>query len=265
MSGSLEGMNTVERFSDRVDLYIRYRPGYPREILETLRRDCGFTPESALADIGCGPGNLALVFLENGNAVFGVEPNAGMREAGRRALDRFPKFRASDGRSEATGLPAASVDFITAGQAFHWFEPEATRAEFRRILKPGGWVVLLWNERGGAASGLLDEYEALQQRYGIDYKKVRERRNNEPAIVEFLAGGELRRALFHHAQSFDFEGLKGRLLSSSYSPPPGHPSHEPMLAELRGMFDRHRQGGFVDFPYETTMWYGQFGRSAFPR
>ncbi len=258
MSAGLEGMNVVERFSDRVGDYVLYRPGYPREILHALRRDCGLTPDAAIADIGCGPGNLAVVFLENGNTVFGIEPNAGMREAGRTTLARFEGFHGVEGRAEATGLAPSSVDFVTAGQAFHWFEPEAARAEFRRILKPGGWVALLWNERGSRPSEFLDEYEAILQRHGIDYRKVREMRNQERSIHDFFEGGEVRRAGFAHAQSFDFEGLKGRLLSSSYAPPPGHPSHAPMLAELRVAFERHRESGRVRFPYETSLWYGRF-------
>src|ERR1035441_3429176 len=147
MSAALGGPDTAERFSERGEDYVRCRPGSPRELVETLRRDCGLTADASIADVGCGPGNLAVLFLENGNTVFGVEPNAAMREAGRKALERFPRFRPCDGRAEATGLPPAGVDFVTAGQAFHWFDPEAARAEFERILKPAGWVALVWNER----------------------------------------------------------------------------------------------------------------------
>ena len=252
-------MDTVQRFSERVEDYVRYRPGYPREIVETLRRDCGLTAEAAVADIGCGPGNLAVVFLENGNTVFGVEPNAGMRAACRKTLERFPRFHQFEGCAEATGLDSASVDFVVAGQAFHWFEPEAARAEFRRILKPDGWVALAWNERVYGLSAFHDDYEALLVRNGVDYSKIRAMRNDEDAIIAFFQGGEVRRATFTHAQTFDFEGLKGRLMSSSYAPLPGHPSHEPMIGELRAMFDRHRKGGYVQFPYETTVWYSRFG------
>ncbi|HUP05146.1 MAG TPA: class I SAM-dependent methyltransferase [Bryobacteraceae bacterium] len=252
-------MNSVERFSSRVEDYVRYRPGYPRALLETLARDCGFGPESVVADIGCGPGNLAAVFLENGNAVHGVEPNSAMREAGRALLARFEKFDAREGSAEATGLPAESVDFVTAGQAFHWFDPPAARAEFRRILKPGGWVALAWNERGRRVSGFLDEYEELVERHAPDYRAIRERRNDEKSIAGFFGGGEVRRALYEHSQWFDFEGVKGRLLSSSYTPQAGHPNHLPMLEDLRRAFERHAREGRVEFPYEMTLWYGRLG------
>jgi SAM-dependent methyltransferase len=257
-------MAPVERFSDRVEDYVRYRPGYPREILEPLRGDCGLTDSAAVADIGCGPGNLAVVFLENGNPVFGVEPNAAMREAGRTALARFPRFHAVDGRAEATGLAAGSVDFAVAGQAFHWFEPEATRAEFRRILKAGGWVALVWNERASGPSAFHDEYDAMLVRRGVDYAKIRASRNDPGTILAFFQGEEVRRATFSHSQWFDFEGLEGRLLSSSYAPPRGNPAHEPMLAELRTVFDRHQKDGRVEFPYETTLWYGRLGAECGP-
>jgi SAM-dependent methyltransferase len=258
MGASLGGLDPAGRFSELVEDYVRYRPGYPRELVEPLRRDCGLTADARIADVGCGPGNLAAVFLEYGNTVFGVEPNAAMREAGEKLLERFPRFHACDGRAEATGLPPASVDFVTAGQAFHWFEPEAARAEFRRILKPGGWVALVWNERV-PESAFHDAYEALLTRHGVDYCKIRASRNQEASIVAFFDSAEVRRALFTHAQTFDFDGLRGRLLSSSYTPRAGHPAHEPMLAELRKVFEAYQKDGRVEFPYETTVWYGRLG------
>ncbi|HXN49496.1 MAG TPA: class I SAM-dependent methyltransferase [Bryobacteraceae bacterium] len=252
-------MNSADRFSDRVEDYVRYRPGYPRELLEVLRKDCGLTSAAAIADIGCGPGNLAVVFLENANTVFGVEPNTAMREASEKVLQKFPRFHPVDGRAEVTSLPPASVDFAVAGQAFHWFEPIATRAEFRRILKPGGCVALIWNERAGA-SPFDEAYEAVLLRYGTDYKKIRESRGDHESIAAFFESEDVRRATFTHRQWFDYDGLKGRLLSSSYAPPVGHPTHEPMLNDLRQVFDSHHEAGRVLFQYETMMWYGRLAR-----
>lgn len=251
-------MDPLHRFSDRVEDYVRYRPGYPRQLLDVLRRDCGLTSHAAIADIGCGPGNLAVVFLENGNTVFGVEPNAAMRAASEKELQRFPLFHPIDGRAEATSLPPASVDFVVAGQAFHWFQPPATRAEFRRILNPGGWVALVWNERSGE-SPFDDAYEAILVEHGIDYQKIRNSRNDEPSILAFFEGAEVRRATFTHSQSFDFDGLKGRLMSSSYAPQSGHPAHQPMLAHLRRVFASHQNEGTVLFRYQATIWYAAFG------
>ena len=251
-------MDPAARFTSRVADYIRYRPGYPREMIPALGAACGLTAYSVIADVGCGPGNLAVLFLENGNLVFGVEPNAAMRAAGEAALRRFgEKFRAVDGRAEATGLPPNSIDFVVAAQAFHWFEPEATRAEFRRILKPGGWVVLVWNDRRPASSAFADDYEAILARFGIDYRHARDTRASAAAITAFFNHAEIGRLTFRHSQSFDEEGLRGRLLSSSYAPPAGHPDHAPMLDELRAAFHRHQQNGRVVFDYETAVWYGR--------
>jgi SAM-dependent methyltransferase len=257
-------MDPVERFSDRVEDYVRYRPGYPLEIVEALRRDCGLAGDAVIADIGCGPGNLAVVFLENGNTVYGVEPNAAMRAAGEKALRTFSRFHPIDGRAEATLLPSASVDFVTAGQAFHWFEPMAARAEFRRILKPGGWVVLAWNERWSGPSKFQDEYEAIPLRYGVNYRAIRASRGDEKSIAALFQSAEVQRRVFTHEQLFDYDGLQGRLLSSSYAPLSGQPGHEAMLNELRAVFDRHQKAGRVRFQYETTMWYGRLGPEVTP-
>ena len=137
----------TQRFSTRVENYIRYRPRYPKEILEFLKTDCGLTRASVIADVGSGTGFLAELFLMNGNKVFGVEPNDAMHEAGKRLMQQFRDFESIAGTAESTSLPNASVDFITAGQAFHWFCREGCRTEFERILRRDGWVVLVWNDR----------------------------------------------------------------------------------------------------------------------
>ena len=141
--------------------YVRYRPGYPRAVLDLLREECGFAPESVVADIGSGTGILTQMLLENGNVVYGVEPNAEMRAAGESLLQRYARFRSVAGSAEATTLPDASVDFMFVGQAFHWFEPKAARAEFERVLKPRGWVAVIWNERKQDETAFLREYETF--------------------------------------------------------------------------------------------------------
>src|SRR5258708_2582165 len=139
--------NATSRFSDRVENYVRYRPGYPPGVLQALRDDCGLAPGHVIADIASGTGIWTRMLLENGNPVFGVEPNTEMREAGERLLAAFPKFTSVAGNAEATTLPDHSVDFITAAQAAHWFDRERARLEFVRILKSRGWLALLWNDR----------------------------------------------------------------------------------------------------------------------
>lgn len=253
-------MEPKQRFSNRVEDYVRYRPGYPDAVLDVLRRDCGLTPESVIVDVGSGTGISARLFLENGNLVYGVEPNAAMREAGEEFLRKYPRFRSLAGSAESTTLPDASADFIVAGQAFHWFEPNAAHEEFERVLKPRGWVAVIWNERKKDESPFLCEYEALLQRYGTDYAQVAARYPQDRAMEDFFGRGALRKQSFANEQVFDFDGLRGRLLSSSYSPPKGHPNYEPMLAALKELFDAHEEGGRVRFEYETHVYYGRLSK-----
>ena len=253
---STEVLRPTERFSDRVADYVRYRPGYPPELLECLRRTCGLRPQWVVADVGSGTGLLAKVFLENGNRVFGVEPNAAMRAAGDEFLRGFDQFTSQEGRAEATGLPVHSVNLITAGQAFHWFDRQRTRTEFERILKPGGWVVLVWNERLTSTPFLAD-YEQLLHRYSPDYPKVDHRNVEEAALGEFFHPGRLRQDTFFMRQQFDWEGVRGRWLSSSYVPAAGQPGHDEMRGELKTIFSRYQQDGLVDWEYKTRVYYGR--------
>lgn len=254
---STEVLRPTERFSDRVADYVRYRPGYPPELLECLQRNCGLRPQWVVADVGSGTGLLAKIFLENGNRVFGIEPNAAMRAAGEEFLRGLDQFTSQEGRAEATGLPARSVDLITAGQAFHWFDRRRARAEFERILKPGGWVALVWNERLTSTPFLAD-YEQLLHRYSPDYLKVDHRNVEETALDEFFHPGRLRQDTFFMRQQFDWEGVQGRWLSSSYVPAAGQPGHDEMRSELKTIFSRYQQDGLVDWEYKTRVYYGRF-------
>jgi len=248
--------NATSRFSDRVENYVRYRPGYPPEALQALRDDCGLRPFHVVADLASGTGIWTRLLLENGNAVFGVEPNTEMREAAERLLAPFPKFTSVVGKAEATTLPDASMDFVTAAQAAHWFDREASRKEFARILKPGGWLVLLWNERLTDATPFLRDYEQLLLTYGTDYQDIRHERTTD-AVNEFFDPQPYRERVFPMRQEFDYAGLEGRLLSSSYAPGPEHPQHAPMLHELRRIFDTHAMAGRVTCDYKTRVYFGR--------
>jgi SAM-dependent methyltransferase len=251
-------MDPKARFSSRVENYIKYRPGYPPGIIDTLRAECGLSAASRVADIGSGTGLLALRFLEAGCAVTGVEPNAEMRAAGERLLVGFPNFASQEGSAEETGLPAAGVDFVTAGQAFHWFDRARARAEFGRILRPGGWAALVWNERLTDVTPFLRDYEALLMRYGTDYAQVDHRNvEDDPRALADFFGGAYRVAQYANEQVFDYEGLKGRALSSSYVPGPDHPDHPALLEDLRRLFEQHQQDGRVVLLYSTRMFYGR--------
>lgn len=248
-------MLPTQRFSNRVENYIKYRPSYPAALIDLLRTDCQLTPASIVADIGSGTGLLSKLFLANGNTVFGVEPNAEMRAAGETLRQDYPHFMSIDATAEATTLAADSVDFVTAGQAFHWFDTRLTQPEFRRILKPHGWIVLVWNERQ-QDDPFQAAYEQLVRRHSPEYRAVRHQRIDEPALAAWLGPG-LRLAVLDNEQVLDLAGIKGRLLSSSYAPMAGEAGHQAMIEALEAIFQQHQQHGRVRFTYQTKVYYKQ--------
>ena len=247
--------NPLARFSNRADNYAKYRPGYPGGVIETLKSNCGLSETSVIADVGSGTGILSELFLKNGNYVFAVEPNAAMRKTREDLLKEYPKFVSIDGTAEATRLPTGSAEFVTAAQAFHWFDRPKAKREFTRILKPGGWAVLVWNERRLDSTAFLRDYEDLLLRYGTDYETVRHE-NVTSEIALFFAPEPFELRTLENAQHFDFEALKGRLLSSSYAPNEGQPNFDAMLSELQEIFDRSQKQGIVSFEYDTKVYYG---------
>ena len=249
-------LNPTLRFSNRVENYRKYRPGYPSEIIPLLQAQCGLTRNCVIADLGSGTGLFSEIFLKNGNTVFGVEPNAEMREAGEQILAGYPNFESVDGTAEATTLADHSLDFAVAGQAFHWFDRKKARPEFARILKPAGWVVLTWNGYRVESSQMMAAYQSLVAKYGTDYSEV-QREVVSIDVESFYAPGHCKCARFSFRQRFDYEGLEGRLLSSSYAPEPGHPRYDAMLRDLRAVFDANKENGQVNFDYETEVYYGR--------
>ena len=254
MSESLR--DAVARFSNRAQDYVKYRPHYSLEVVQALQQACGLRPEQIVADVGCGPGLLADIFLRNGNRVIGVEPNPEMREAGKEYLARFPNFSMTDGSAENTALADRSVDFIVAGQAFHWFRPAQARIEFVRILKPGGWTVLIWHDRDTRATPFLRAYEDFLRKYSVDYQQVNHKTvANLDAITRFFSPNPLQFISQQTRQHFGFDGLRGRLLSSSYVPKEG-PAAEAMLQHLPELFSEHANDGQVVLEYETKIYFG---------
>jgi SAM-dependent methyltransferase len=246
----------THRFSNRVNNYVKYRPWYPTAVLTCLQKECGLEETAVIADIGSGTGILARLFLQNGNRVLGVEPNKEMRQAGEEILTEFPHFSSINGTAEATTLPDHSVDFVTAGQAAHWFDREKSLPEFRRILRPGGTVAFVWNTMAFNASPFMQGYEQITLRY-FTGKPSRENELRGEVLAYLGEGAQVR--TFANEQQFDLPGLIGRLLSTSYAPLAGDPKHEPMLAELTELFAENVDGdGRISFTYVTELYFRQF-------
>lgn len=246
----------TKRFSNRVANYVKYRPGYPSGVLELFRDEMGLELSSVVADIGSGTGISAKIFLENGNTVYGVEPNEAMRDAAEEYLRDFPAFISIDGTAAATGLDDDAIDFVIAAQAYHWFEGAAARVEFDRILRPGGYIALMWNERQLGTTQFLIEYEAFLLKYAGDYEAVRHENTGDKELREFF-GGDFNTRTFQNSQIFDFEGLKGRAASSSYMPAEDDEAFPAMVEGLADLFAKHEENGRIKLLYDTNVHYIQ--------
>ena len=243
--------DSTKRFSDRVDDYVKYRPTYPTEVLQALRSDFGLKPEHAVVDVGSGTGISAEIFLRNGNTVYAIEPNSPMRLAAEKNLSRYPKFHSITGTAEKTGLNADFADFVVAAQAFHWFTPETTKSEFKRILKENGCAVILFNNRKTTGSEFAVQYENLLNEFGTDYKEVKHQNIDEKKIRDFL--GDFTGYSFPNVQVFDFAAFLGRLRSSSYCPKEDHPRYNEMLEKIKDIFRLNQKDGLVSMEYTTQL------------
>ncbi len=251
-------LSPTERFTDRVADYVQSRPSYPQMTLRILEEECGLSPEHVIADVGCGTGLLTALFLRNGNRVFGVEPNSAMRAAAEDGLAGFSTFMAVAGRSEQTTLPDRSVDMVAAAQALHWFEPEGTRREFARILKPEGWLVIVRNERCTDTSPLLQAVEAAtgpfrrRPQQGSGCWEV-----DDTLLASYYGVTGFRLRTCDNAQVLDEERFLGRWLSQSSLPAQGQPGHDDVVGELRRVFAKHQRQGVVTIDYVTHVWFGR--------
>jgi len=243
----------VSRFSNRVEAYVKYRPTYPREVVSYLGEKVGLTPEWIIADVGCGPGISSKIFLENGNRVIGIEPNDAMREAAAEYLADYDRFVMVAGRSDETALEDHSVDMVMAAQAFHWFEPQPTRREFDRIRRPGAPIMLMWNLRQETTTAFLVEYELFIQRWSSDYHIVKHNNIGDDEVQAFL-GEDCEKAVFPNKQVLDLDGVRGRIVSSSYMPHEGSEAYEPMIAALRELFAKHAVADRIEILYDTIVY-----------
>jgi SAM-dependent methyltransferase len=250
--------NPTDRFTGRVESYRRFRPTYPPAIVDLLRRECALNSGSTIADIAAGTGILTELLLAEGFTVTAIEPNEEMRAACAALKPQYPKLKILAGTAEATGLPNHSIDLITVAQAMHWFDLDKTRAEFVRILRPGGWCAILYNHRRRSGDAFHDGYEQLLINYGVDYREVQRQHIPEEKIAAFFAPSEMKRVVVLNPQTFDFEALEGRILSSSYMPQSGHPRFEAMRAATERLFSENERNGKVTLQQDCLVSYGRF-------
>lgn len=244
----------TERFTSRVEAYVKYRATYPTEIIKYLNSEAGFTSESIIADIGSGTGILTKLLLDHSNTVYGVEPNRAMRGAAENYLQDYKNFYSVEGTAENTNLESNSVDFVFAAQAFHWFEPTKTKQEFKRILRSGGKVVLIWNDRDTEHDPFQIKYEAILMRLP-EYREVTHKNVDEEKLNAFVSPSLLHVVSFNHFQRLNFESLTGRLLSSSYCPDENSQLFEQIKNEMYEIFIQHQLGGYVKFNYKTMLYW----------
>lgn len=245
------------RFSERVQHYIVSRPSYPAASIDALALFAGLSEGATVADIGSGTGIFTKLLLDRGYTVYGVEPNMAMRRAAEQLLCEETAFQSVAGRAEQTGLPDASCDCVTAAQAFHWFDSARAREEIYRILRPGGSIALVWNQRHFDTTPFLRAYEGFLHEWGTDYDKVSESYENPESIAALYEGAEWRVYTFPNAQHFDYHGLCSRVLSCSYVPGCDDPRRAPMLAALRRLFLEFAEEGQVSFEYDTNIYIGR--------
>ena len=241
--------------NETVESYLKYRPSYPEEVYSLLVKQFNLAPDKVIADIGSGTSFLSKLFLAHSHTVYGVEPNSTMRMAAEKYLSLDQNFYSVNGLAEATTLGNEAIDWVIVGTAFHWFDAKKTKSEFKRILKSPGFCLLVWNVRNKQQSAFLQDYEDLILCFSKDYQHSPAQAFNQAVVEDFFI--EMQTASLVNKQKFSWEGLQGRLLSTSYSLRENDFKYSSMMNELKQIFDRHQSNGFVEFLYATKMYYGQ--------
>lgn len=243
---------SVSRFNERAGDYARYRPSYPADAIDAVLDGLGNPATLTVVDIGAGTGISAQLLAARGAKVIGIEPNAEMR-----AIASGAGIDVREATAGALGLPDASVDLVTCFQAFHWFANAASIAEFKRVLRSGGRIALVWNER--------DDNDPFTRGYGEivdgfpDRMALAGYRNGSAVINQLLVDGDLRnvrRLCFSGGQTLDYDAMLGRVRSSSYAPREG-PEHAAMIEQLSANFDRYAAGGEVRLVYRVDVYLGE--------
>ena len=252
----MSSLNPTIRFGDRAEAYAKARPRYPKEIISVLNGSCGLTPEWTVMDIGSGTGILSQLFLDHGCRVFCVEPNEAMRKAGEASLSHYEHFISIEGTAEQTTLKDQTIDLIVAGQAFHWFDVSLFKHESQRILKPDGWVSLVWNTRNDMNNDFMKAYEEFLMEFGTDYNQVKHSPVEEH-LRQFFGTSGYSITTLPNNQVLDHDGLVARVNSSSYMPGKDHKAYGQMLEGIQTLFNRFENNGVVEMEYQTVLYTGQ--------
>lgn len=251
---------STERFSNRVADYTRYRPDYPAPVLDFIVEVAGWKEDDVIADIGSGSGIFTRHLLEAKFQTYAVEPNGPMREAAEAAFEMHAHFHSIPGTASDTPLADGSVDGIVCAQSFHWFHDEPAKKEFARILKPDGYVALVWNNRLTDADAFAQDYERLLQEKSSDYASVNHQNLKPDDFAAFFRKGDYRFASFPNEQVFHEAEFIGRAFSSSYVPPADSDAGKSFAVNLHELFQKHQQNGTVRFRYATEVFVGQIAR-----
>ncbi|HEY9718754.1 MAG TPA: class I SAM-dependent methyltransferase [Trichormus sp.] len=245
-------LRPTERFTGLADLYAAARPSYPSQAIDFIVKRCNLNAASTVADIGCGTGIATRLLAARGVGMIGVEPNDDMRARAQNepVPDSAAEITYTKGRGEQTGLPDAGVDAVLSAQAFHWFEADQALKEFHRILKPAGWVNLMWNER--------DQNDPFTTAYGATIQALRESRGAQmrfggkagESLLQSKLFCQAERTVFRNQQPVDEKGLIMRACSTSYSPKAGE-ELEQFKQQLREVFREYQKDGSVVIKYET--------------
>lgn len=247
--------NSTQRFSNRVQNYIKYRPDYPPEVLSYLRERTGLSANNTVADIGAGTGIFTQHLLNLGCTVYAIEPNKEMREAADALLkEAYPgKYISIDAPADHTTLKDNAIDLIVCAQAFHWFNTPEARKEFQRILKPGAYAALIWNNRQVNTDNFAKDYDQLLREKTADYNEVNHQKLSPADFKAFFKEGKYGKKIFPSFQEFDEAGFLGRANSSSYVPT----GDEAFQQLLKDIFQRHQVNGKVKFHYDTEVYTGE--------
>jgi len=261
-------MANETRFTGKAEIYATYRPSYPTPLLDLIMKQATerqlSIDECVVADIGAGTGKFTALLLEKGFNVIAVEPNQDMLTQLNKLKLQYPdKLSIQSASAEQTGLAKSSVDIIVCAQAFHWFDAKKAKVEWKSILKEEGQVFLIWNQRHIDGSTFMKQYEQLfldldgakhVEQYNL-YRNVGHQYMSVEQLSSFFGQ---RPELFQmeYEQKLDEKGLIGRIVSSSYALNEGDEGYDIFLEQIKQLFSRNEQDGYVSMLYETDCYFG---------